>query len=280
MPSFEELNYFAAVSRTENVSRAAELCGISQPALSHALKRLEAELGLQLVIREKTGVRLTKAGQRFAIEAKDLVERWKTLSTQLKYDDGSVSGHFKIGCHPSVAIYSLPSFLPALLAAYPELEVSLHHGRSRDIANDIIEWRLDLGLVINPPLHPDLVLKELAQDEVTLWTNGSKKNLETLILEPGLFQSQNILKQLAKKKIRFTRRIESTSLEVIRALTADGCGVGLLPTRVAKTESKQLKRLFPKGLVVQDRLFLAYRRSQVASAAGRHIIEAILRAKI
>ncbi len=280
MPSLEELKYFAAVSRTENVSRAAELCGISQPALSHALKRLENELGVQLLTREKTGVRLTREGERFAIEAKDLVERWSSLSLKMKTHHESISGHFKIGCHTSVAIYSLPTFLPELLVKYPDIEVSLHHGRSRDIANDIIEWRLDIGLVINPPAHPDLVLKEVARDEVTLWTNGSKKNLDTLILEPGLFQTQAILSQLNVKRLRFKRTIESTSLEVIKTLTAEGCGVGLLPSRVALSHSQRLKRHTTKEFSVEDKLFLVYRKSRMASAAGRAIIDAILGAKI
>jgi DNA-binding transcriptional LysR family regulator len=279
MPSLDELKYFLAVSKTSNVSRAAELSGISQPALSHALKRLENELGTELFFREKIGVRLTKAGERFANEAKSLIEKWESVALAVKETDASVAGHFKIGCHPSVAIYSAPHFLNALLSDHPQLEVSFHHGRSRDIANEVIEWRLDFGLVINPPAHPDLVIRRLAEDEVTLWAAGTDYLKDVLILESGLFQTQALLKQLEKKKITFNRAIESSNLEVIQALTGSGCGVGILPTRVAAGCMKRLKRL-PNAPAFKDFLCLIYRTGQQRHAAGRAIIDAIQAAKI
>jgi DNA-binding transcriptional LysR family regulator len=279
MPSLEEIKYFLAVSKTNNVSRAAELSGISQPALSHALKRLESELGVTILYREKTGVRLTKAGERFASEARALIEKWETIAFSVKEMGTSVGGHFKIGCHPSVGIYSLPHFLKPLLADHPNLEISLHHGRSRDIANDVIEWQLDFALVINPPSHPDLVIKELAKDEVTLWVAGDNYLSDTLILESGLFQTQTLLKLLEKRNMKFNRKIETSNLEVIQTLTANGCGVGILPTRVAYGATKKLKKLH-NAPSFKDRLCLIFRSGQQQQASGRAIIDAILAAKI
>ena len=278
MPSLAELNYFIEVAKTQNISRAAELCGLSQPALSHSLKRLETELDVQLFFREKTGVRLTRAGERFLVEARALIEKWASLAQVVKSNETAVSGLYKIGCHPSVAIYSLPHFLKDLLLKHPQLEVSLHHGRSRDIANDVIEWRLDVGLVINPPEHPDLVIKELAKDEVTLWVAKSAYLKDTLILESGLFQTQSILKQLDKQKIKFARRIESSNLEVILSLTESGCGIGILPTRVAK--SANVRHFSNQAPVFEDRLCLIYRAGVHQQAGSRAIIDAISRAKI
>ena len=279
MPSLDELRYFLAVSKTGNVSRAAELSGISQPALSHALKRLENELGIEILYREKTGVRLTKAGERFASEARGLIEKWEAISHSVKNTGEVAAGHFKIGCHPSVAIYTLPNFLRNLLKEHPDLEVSLHHGRSRDIAHDVIEWRLDFGLVINPPSHPDLVIKELAEDEVTLWVHGENYLDDTLILESGLFQTQALLNQLEKRKMRFARTIESANLEVIQALTVSGCGVGILPTRVAQGAPKKLKKL-ANAPSFKDRLCLIFRAGQQKQAGGRAIIDSICGAAI
>jgi DNA-binding transcriptional LysR family regulator len=280
MPSLNELKYFLTTAKTKNVSRAAELSGLSQSALSHALKRLEVELGEQLFFREKTGVHLTRAGEQFAVEARDLVEKWDSITSSLKAQENSVSGHFKIGCHPSVAIYSLPTFLKELLSTHPLIEISLHHGRSRDIAQDIIDWKLDFGLVINPPKHPDLVIKEIAKDEVTLWVSKGPHLDDTLIVENELFQTQSILKQLEKKKVKFARTIESSSLEVIQVLTANGCGVGIIPTRVAQAEAKKLKLFSSSAPIFEDRLCLIYRSRSQRQAGSRAIIDAIMDAKI
>src|SRR4051812_48957166 len=121
MTGLTELRYFLAVAKTSNISRAAELCGISQPALSQSLKRLEDELGVQLLSRGKTGVRLTRAGERFALQSKELMDTWETLTQSVRSTDQIVSGHFKIGCHPSVAIYSLPHFLRELQLKHEDL---------------------------------------------------------------------------------------------------------------------------------------------------------------
>ena len=213
-------------------------------------------------------------------EARDLVERWEALSASIKTQEHVVSGHFKIGCHPSVAIYSLPAFLKGLLSQHRRLEISLHHGRSRDIANDVIEWRLDFGLVINPPSHPDLVIKELARDEIALWVSKDTHLTDTLIIESGLFQTQNILKQLEKKRVKFARILESSSLEVIQTLTSSGCGVGILPTRVARSEEAKLKRFSSSAPTFEDRLCLIYRIGHQKQISSRAIIDSIIHAKI
>jgi DNA-binding transcriptional LysR family regulator len=279
MTGLTELRYFLAVAKTSNVSRAAELCGISQPALSQALKRLEDAVGTQLLNRGKTGVRLTRAGERFALQSKELIEKWESLSKSVKATDQVVSGHYKLGCHVSVAIYSLPNFLRELQIKYPDLHVGLAHGLSREIANEVIEWRVDFGIVINPPRHPDLVIRELGTDEVTLWMSKDMRAPDTLIMEPSMLQTQSIVKQLEKRGMTFNRRIETASLEVIAALTESGCGVGVLPTRVAKRASS-LVHFHPKSPVFKDKLCLIYRAGTQNHASGRAIVDAITHAQI
>lgn len=255
--------------------------GISQPALSHAIKRLEDELGTKLLHREKTGVRLTRSGELFAGQVKGLIEQWEKLATSVKSTEVAISGHFKIGCHPSVAIYSLPLFLRKLQINYPELSLSLKHGPSKEIANDVIEWRIDFGIVINPPQHPDLVILNLGKDEVTLWYNPNIDVPNTLIYDPLGIQSQSILKQLARKKLKFSNRIETSNMEVIQALTLSGCGVGILPTRVATTKKgSPLKQYGSNSPRYQDQLSLIYRSGTQSHAAGKAIISSILEAQI
>lgn len=281
MTNLTELKYFLAVAKTSNVSRAAELCGISQPALSQALRRLEDSVGVPLLSRDKTGVRLTRAGERFAQQSKELMEKWESLAQSVKQTDKTVSGHFKIGCHPSVAIYSLPKFLRGLQAKHEDLHIGLSHALSREIANDVIEWRTDFGIVINPPKHSDLVIREIGTDEVTLWVARDKKAQSVLISEPSLLQTQSLMKQLEKKGMHFRRRIECTNLEVIQALTQAGCGVGILPTRVARGPfHPPLQPYSADAPIYKDSLCLIYRAGTQNHASGRAIIDAILKAGI
>ena len=280
MSSLNEIRYFLAVARTQNISRAAELANISQPALSHAIHRLEAELGTPLLVRSKSGVQLTRAGQKFSLQSKELLEKWESLSKSVLETDTSISGNFTIGCHPSVAIYSLPAFLKKLLEDFPDLQIQLKHDLSREIASEVIAWKLDFGLVINPPEHPDLVIREIGKDEISLWSRPSDFDKDTLIFDPELFQSQLILKNLSTKKINFRRKIESTNLDVVRALTQAGCGVGILPKRVALAGSNSLKKYGKDSPTAEDRLCLIYRVGTQNNAAAKAISQAILAAKI
>ena len=76
------LRYFLAVAREENITKAAALLHLTQPTLSRQLMQLEEELGVQLFVREKSGIILTKAGEKILPEAKQMVifyKGWKNL---------------------------------------------------------------------------------------------------------------------------------------------------------------------------------------------------------
>lgn len=279
LPSFNDINYFLEVSSTKNISRAAERLGITQPSLSSAIKRLEDSLGSQLLIRSRSGVQLTKAGADLQTKGRLLLLNWEQLKSEINRKMENVSGQYIIGSHPSVALYTLPRFLPQLLKQYPELDIKLVHDLSRKITEEVISYKIDFGLVVNPVKHPDLVIRELCLDEVGFWV--SKKYFETqdpgsesatLICDPNLQQTQKLLIDLAKKKIHFNRFIHSSNLEVITELTMDGAGVGILPQRVASRHKsfglQPIKGNYPS---FKDRVCLVY-RADAQKTKGREVL--------
>jgi DNA-binding transcriptional LysR family regulator len=182
-----------------------------------------------------------------------------------------------VGCHPSVALYSLPGFLPKLLTTHPKIDVTLRHDLSRKIAEGVISAAIDVGIVVNPVRHPDLVITKLCDDEVTFWRGPGRSPLSdlrsgqaVLLCDPELAQAQWLLRQLKKAKLHPARIVASGSLEVIASLTASGAGVGLLPARVAAAASSQLKRV-EGSPVFHDEICLLYR----AENRGVRAIQAI-----
>ncbi len=202
-----DLKYFMEVAKTQHVSRAAERLGITQPALSHCLKRLEVATGESLFLRSKKGVSLTSAGQILMAQAQDLIARWDQVMTALKQDVNEVSGLVSLGCHPAVAQYTLPEFLPALLKDFPLLNIQLQHGLSRHMTEQVVSAQLDVAFAINPSPHPDLIIKDIFRDQVTLWKSSHCLNEGVLLVEPSLLQSQNLLSRMEKKGLRFERQI-------------------------------------------------------------------------
>ncbi|MCB0385837.1 MAG: LysR family transcriptional regulator, partial [Bdellovibrionales bacterium] len=204
LPSASDLEYFLEVVQTGNISRAAERLGITQPSLSLSIKRLEDVLGGQLLVRTKTGVHATHLGLRFHRQSRQLLDQWGRMRADALSTENEIRGNFTLGCHPSVAIYSLPSFFPDLLRDAPDLELSLRHDLSRKITEDVISFQIDFGLVVNPVQHPDLVIRELFRDEVTLWKLAKPSSLQrengVLIYDPNLLQSQALLKKIKRGK--------------------------------------------------------------------------------
>ncbi|MBI4042548.1 MAG: LysR family transcriptional regulator [Deltaproteobacteria bacterium] len=284
IPSSAELHYFLEVAQTLNLSRAAERLGITQPTLSLAIRKLERNVGAELLIRSKIGVKLTHAGQRFVAQARNLFAEWERMRGDAIKAVSEIGGRYIIGCHPSVALYSLPNFLPELMEKHSNIEVKLVHDLSRRITERVISFEVDFGIVVNPVAHPDLVIKFLAEAEVSLYAGPGKSSLQdptsedgVLICDSDLIQTQSLLKEMAAKKIVFRRVITSSNLEVIRSLVAAGAGIGILPGRVAQSQKGVGLRIWKKDAPkFHDRICLIYRKDAQNTKSGRVIADLIV----
>ncbi|MBP9778220.1 MAG: LysR family transcriptional regulator [Rickettsiaceae bacterium] len=262
-----DIGYFIEVAQTLNLTRAAERLGIAQPSLTLAIQRLEKSLGVKILSRAKTGVALTKAGEQLLIYAKNLIQSWDDLKYKAIAAETEVQGTFTLGMHSSVALYSSGKFLPALIQKHPKLTIKLKHDLSRKICEQIISAQIDIGIVINPIKHPDLIITKLCTDVVTVW-NNLKPNDYTqnitngnavLLCDPELAQSQNILKQIKASSIKFDRIISSNNLELIAELIIKGAGIGILPSRVANFISKTKLEKINKAPTYVDEVCLVQR---------------------
>lgn len=258
-----DLRYFLVTAENKNISKAATELGIRQPSLSLAIKRLEENLDCILFIRSKKGVSLTREGKLLFQKAQEVLNLWEeTVSevTNIKFD---LSGTIRFGCHPSVGLYSLKYFLPKFLTKNPKIHFSIENDLSRNILDRIVNSELDIGLVINPSEHPDIIKTKILTDEVCLWgTTSSMKNIESkklaLICDPSLTQSMEIIKKIAKTKFKFEKTIHTGNLENIVNLVQSGVGIGIIPTKVVKESGKKLIRIDSLPMF-RDELYLVYR---------------------
>lgn len=270
-----DLKYFLEISKTLHVSRAAERLGVTQPTLSHCLKRIELEAKTQLFIRSKKGLTLTNAGRRLADHAVELIQKWDEVLLSAQNEVQKVSGVIRFGCHTAVAQYTLPHIAAEFLKKYPEINLNFSHGLSRHMAEDVVSQKLDAAFVVNPVAHPDLIIKEISKDRVTLWKSKDCENHDVLVVEPALLQTQEVLKKLQKKDFHFKRFVESPSLEVISQLVISGAGYGILPEKVIKSFGHDNLVAVKNAPEFQDRVCLIYKSEFRKSARGQALIEVI-----
>ena len=276
MINSDDLKYFIELAKTQHVTRASERLGISQPALSHCINRLETEMGCDLFIRSKKGVTLNANGQRLFQSSENLLKEWENLKKSVTDENTQPQGIIHFGCHTAVAQYTLPLFLEKFLREFKDIEIKLDHGLSRHMTESVISQKLDCAIVVNPVENLDLVIKPLCTDEVTLWKSKNCQNSDVLIVEPQLLQSQDILKKLEKKGIRFKRHVESSSLEVMANLIVHGAGYGIAPTRIMQTFSDKNIDRIKDAPVFKDQICLIYRPEFRKLKRGQAWIETIM----
>jgi DNA-binding transcriptional LysR family regulator len=278
-PSPSDLTYFIEVANMSNLSRASESLGISQPSLTLAMQRLEDNVGAPLLIRHKRGVTLTKAGEQLLAHARELMQRWESIKSHALASMHEVQGAITLGSHPAVALYTLPHILPKLMAEHPKLEIQLKHDLSRRITENVISLKVDIGIIVNPVRHPDLVITHLDHDIITLWSADPKRSLKQLqdgsaiiLCDPELAQAQNILAQLKKSGLEYGRLVSSNNMDVLSLLTQQNGGISILPARVA--ENYGLKRI-PKAPFYEDEICVLYRGENRNVRAIQVVVETI-----
>jgi len=254
--------------------------GISQPSLTLAMRRIEEAVGTTVLIRHKRGVTLTKAGKQLLTHTRHIMQHWDCIKSATLASMSEIQGSFILGCHPSVALCLLPQFLADLLEKNPRLEINLkHESMSRKITEQVISMNIDIGIVVNPVRHPDLIIKKLTDDKITLWQGRTDREIQNiqsgralLICDPDLLQTQDILKKLKKQGMNFARVLSTNNLELIAELTASGCGIGILPANIAVP--RKLVRI-PKAPYYADEICLLYHGENRDIKALQVIIDAI-----
>jgi DNA-binding transcriptional LysR family regulator len=235
-------------------------------------------LGAKVFIRSKQGVELTRAGKHLLAGSNELLQKWEGLKRGAQDSEALVQGLVRLGCHASVARYTLGAFLPELLREHPALTVELRHDLSRKITDAVLKHELDLGIVVNPIPHPDLIIRKLGRDSVGFWTRGQKLSENSVILcDPELVQTQALLKKLKRFGVKRPRILASSSLEVIASLVDARAGIAILPARVARAgDPRKRMKLLTHTPRYQDEICLVLRVESRKISVVQEVVQRIV----
>lgn len=144
------LKYFLTVAREENITRAAEILHISQPALSRQLMQLEEELGVQLFKRGRHSSALTDEGMLLRRRAQEIVDL--TEKTELEFRSGQeeVAGIISIGSGEAKTMRLLARIMDEFSAVYPAVKFDIYSNNADYIKERLERGTLDLGILLGP----------------------------------------------------------------------------------------------------------------------------------
>lgn len=217
---------------------ASQKIGISQPALSESLSRLEEDLGATLFYRSRSGIELTSVGREFVPKVHKFFEASRELEIKSETTAQFGARTIILGCHETVAQYTLPSALQRIASSAPDYRLEVRHDLSRNIQLEVQRGKIDLGIVINPVRVPDLVVKKIGEDEIKVWRSPKSFDQNTVFCHIDLFQTQAILR---KWKTHPERIITSSSFFLIGQMVEKGLGYGIMPSRHVSLFSSELK---------------------------------------
>ena len=169
------LRYLVAIAEAGHMTRAAEALGVSQPALSAAVRKLEEELGVPLFDRTGRGVTLTEAGRVFVGHASGALRDVEAGRRAVRALAGLETGTIRVGGGATAMGYLLPPAVRAVRAEHPGLRFYVREAGSDAIAGAILTGELDLGIVTLPITHPgsgDLMVVRRVEDELLLIVPG------------------------------------------------------------------------------------------------------------
>jgi DNA-binding transcriptional LysR family regulator len=266
-----DIENFVAAASCRTIIQAATKLEISQPALSESLKRLESDVGATLFYRSRTGIELTPSGKVFLTKAQDLLRSLQDLEFPTDKETIFAGRSITIGCHVTVAQYTLPKALRHIRAAAPDYRVELRHDLSRNIQADIQRGAIDVGIVINPAEIPDLVIQKLTTDTVGVWKGKGDVDTNTIICNTELFQTQSILKKWKNKSAKI---INTDSLELICSLAHENIGLGIAPSRAVDVSGFNLEKVSSLPTFT-DEVCLVYRPEFGKTPAEKIVLEGI-----
>ena len=146
----ETLKVFCDIIESGSFSYAASQNFVTQSAVSQQVRSLEEKYDCRLIERGRAGVKPTPAGQILYTASKEIVRRFLELENRLREIGSVVAGSIRVGTVYSVGLHELPPYLTEFLRNYPAVNVHLEYLRSNKIYEDLIEGKVDLGVVAYP----------------------------------------------------------------------------------------------------------------------------------
>ncbi|MGB6117567.1 MAG: LysR substrate-binding domain-containing protein [Mesorhizobium sp.] len=239
--TIRQLEYFEALARLRHFGRAAQLVGVTQPALSAQIAELEQRLGTTLFIRGGRDIGLTEEALLLVPRIEKMLQELREIEAVTNSVRPAMSGRFRLGIMPTLAPYLLPAALPRLREDFPDLGLELREAVTDTLMEEVGSGRLDAVLVAAPVDGAGIVSMPLFMDRFLLAmpeTGGDMPgavphltpHLERLmLLEEGHCLREQALALCGQMRPAVRANLGATSLTTLMQMVAHGFGVTLVP---------------------------------------------------
>ncbi|MEM7721167.1 MAG: LysR substrate-binding domain-containing protein [Pseudomonadota bacterium] len=250
--TLKQLRYFEALAQHGHFGRAADVAGVSQPALSMQIKILEDALGLPLFDRGSKTLHLTQFGEAVLERATRILGQIDDLGDLARAAHDQLSGRLRIGIIPTIAPYLLPRIVGHLNARFTQVDLHIRETITPRLIEELTTGRIDTAIVALPVSEPSLQEVPLFAEDFVLIRPAedagkpvpSPKELgrmRLLLLEEGhCFRDQAL--SFCSLRSPVTRdSLEGSSLSTLVQMVSAGIGVTLIPDMAVEVEARSVR---------------------------------------
>lgn len=256
------LRYFVALAEELHFGRAASKLSMTQPPLSSAIKSLEEELQVQLLIRDSKHVELTQAGSAFLEEARQILEHVARASDVARIVAKGMRGRLEIGVTGSLIYRDVPTIVRQFNTEMPDVEVVLREMSSSEQISELLRGQIHAGFVNATTAPPQLASIPMSEDEFVLClpedhpsAQGDTVDLKHLSDERFVMFSRDVAPANYDNVIAifFRAGIHPKTIHAARqwltivAMVANGLGVSLVPRTLARSRVHGVKFMKIRG---------------------------------
>jgi DNA-binding transcriptional LysR family regulator len=280
-----QLRYFEAVVRRRHFTRAAEELHVAQSALSHQVRRLERELGIELLHRTTRSVEPTEAGALVAARARAVLAETEALRGEIDELRGLVRGRLTVGAMLFGGELDIPALLVSFAASHPHVEVGVREGTAARMLELLSEGSLDLAFALETEPADGVERLELSSEELVVVTApghplaGRQPLLVKALADhpliafgPGSSTRRRLDAAFRDAGVQPRIAVEGNDLALARLLAARALGVAILPRSFVEMPGPEvLFRPLAPGLRMS--VVLWWQRGRRISPAARAFVE-------
>jgi len=283
----ESLKVFCDLAETTSFTKAAQINGVTQSAVSQQISSLETKFAAALIERSKKRFTLTKEGETLYKYSKQIVQSYDELRHKIQEIQNVVTGTIKVVTIYSIGLHELPPYLKKYLKKHPTVNVSVEYRRATQLYEDIISGMADIGLVAYPQKDPRLHVTSLAEDMLVLICHpdhplAQKPRVKLseiashkfIAFEPDIPTRRAIDKILRDRNVEVDHAMEFDNIETVKRAVEIDAGISIVPrSPVAQEVTKKTIAM----VEIEDEQFYrplaaVHKKSKVLSPAMKEFL--------
>jgi len=283
---FRALKSFLAVAEAGSITKASEILGLSQPALSRQLQELERDVGKILLIRGSKNTKLTEEGQFLRKRAQEILDLTQKTRAELTQTDNNISGDVWVGGGESEGMRLIAKTACSLQREFPNIRIHLLSGNWDDIEERLEKGLVDFGVVagsINPNKY-DFLRLPAEHSAGLLMRKDSPLASHSVIIPNDLQDIPIISSRNDEMKRRYTEWLgyEFDTLNVVATynlifnaafLVEEGFGYALCWDGLIQTNAEHPLCFVPYEPCIKINIDMVWKKGQVFSKASQKFLE-------